>query len=115
MAQQPTYQQVIAQARAERAQREKSQMAEYMRTEYQQRIAERDAAYKQGDWDSFHQNDSEAQHLEEEWQHEFPQNPQQQWWNNCTPAEQEFCRKSPLFQKLPFDQAANILTLASQH
>ena len=62
----------------------------------------------------FHEHDEHAASLEKAWSEEFPTNPRAQWWANCTPKEQEFCRRNPLFQKLGFDAAANIMNLASQ-
>jgi hypothetical protein len=58
--------------------------------------------------------DAEMREMEKAYAEEYPVNPRAQWWNNCTPKEQEFCRRNPLFNKLSFEQAANIMTLASQ-
>src|SRR5260370_39054965 len=114
-----TYQQQVARWNAEMRQQsvqlEREEQQQAWKDSHAEASARRDQAREAGDTEEWRLADSEMREIEREYSREYPVNPQQQWWANCTPKEQEFCRKNPLFQKVGFDAAANLMTLASQH
>jgi hypothetical protein len=114
-----TYAQQVAQWNAEMRQQsvqlEREETQQAWKDSHAEASARREQAREAGDVEEWRAADSEMRAIEQDYAQQYPVNPQAQWWNNCTPKEQEFCRKNPLFNKLSFDQAANIMTLASQH
>ena len=86
-----TYQEQIAQWRAQRAQQQINDRLEQIRTEYREVQRERDQAISDNDLETAELRDQDCQQLEQEWHHYNP--PQQQ----VNPQWQEWMRRNASF------------------
>jgi len=116
---QPTYQEMIAQARREREQQQRLNYDREAREYHAEAVQRRDAAAASGDWNEFHEADSEAEQIEREYREYFPQTPQQQrqaLWATFTPREQEHVKRRWNWQPgMGWDQKMAYFGRAAQH
>jgi hypothetical protein len=84
-----SYLQQVAQIRQQRRQQERQQEIQQTVEQHRQAVANRDEAARQGDWETFHEQDREAEGLENYFREINPPQPQ-----GMDPRLQEFARKN---------------------